>query len=136
VKPKPLDPDALRRAFAELLARIAYLEVAAGLFVDEADLETRKGDPTVHFVPNGWRGEEMKGKRFSLCPPQFLDHLAGALRSMAARPPKDPAKDYRAKNLEDAALARTWARVLRRRSATEALRKAAAEAASEAEFLT
>lgn len=134
---KPIDPDAMRHAFAELRERVAYVERAAGLFVDEADLQTRKGDPVVHFVPKGWRGdpEAMKGKRFSLCPPEFLDHLAGALRSMAARPPKDPEKDYRAKNLEDAALARTWARVLRRRAAAEQARAAASVPADD-EFLT
>lgn len=125
---KPFDVDAMRRAYAALLERVRYLEIAAGLFVDEDELTRPKGDPKVVFVPRGWRGdpEAMKGRRFSLCPPDFLEHLAGALRSMAARPPKDPAKDYRAKNLEDAALARTWARKLRRDAARAAQAKAAA----------
>ncbi len=136
---KPLDPDATRRAFAELRAqvrdlraRLEYAERAAGLFVPEEDLDRRGGDPVVKFVPRGWRGENVEGRRFSACPPEFLDHLAGALRSMSERPPKDPTKDFRAKNREDAAFARTWARVLRRRAAEEAA-KAAKEA--EGEFL-
>jgi len=102
---------------------LVALEIAAGIYVHEDDLYTRYGDPTVLFMPKGWAGEDCKGRRYSECPPEFLDHLAGALRSMSERAPKD-GKDFRDKNRREAAMARTWARVLRRRAAANAVRAA------------
>jgi hypothetical protein len=108
-----IDEDALRKAFAELQWRVAYLERATGLFVEEASLERPKGDPVVAFMPNGFRGPDCKGKRFSQCSPELLEALAGALQRMADAPA--PGKEqYSASNRRTAARARTWARRLRR----------------------
>ena len=122
--PKPINADAMRAAFAELRARVDYLERALGVFVDERDLS----DPKVAIEARGWpNAAAMKGKRFSQCPPDFLDHLAGALRSMSEREPKEGEKDFRQQNRKQAATARTWARRLRREAAAAARAQAAAE---------
>lgn len=114
--------DDLRRAFeriAELEATVtslrvqmAALERATGLFADEKDLLGRLGNPEVKFSPRAWQGDNCVGRKFSECPPEFLDMLAEALAWSAANP--KPGKERYAKyNATDAARARGWARRLR-----------------------
>lgn len=111
----PLDP--VRRAFAELRARIEHLEIATGCFVSEDTLDRPKGDPVVRFIPAGWKGsQDFKGQPFSKCPPALLEALAAALRAMAEAPAEGKEK-YAGHNRRTAALARTWARRLRRAGA-------------------
>lgn len=43
---------------------------------DDADLDSKWGDPVVKLAPRDWAGEDCKGRRFSECPPEFLDKLA------------------------------------------------------------
>lgn len=106
-----IDDDALRRAFADLRARLVHLEIASGLFVAEKELDTPKGNPIVRFKPRDWRGEDFKGKRFSECSPDFLETLAGTLSWMAAHPQAGKER-YAEGNRREAAIARSWARRL------------------------
>lgn len=121
---------------AALRRRVVYLEKVLELFVDERELEDNRNDPAVAIEARGWpNADDWKGKRFSECPPDFLDHLAGALRSMSEREPKEGARDFRKQNRRQSALARTWARVLRRRAAAEAARQAKEAAAADPDLI-
>lgn len=82
---------------AELRQRIEILERATGLFATDADLDGQYGDPSVRLNPKSWRGPSFIGKRFSQCPPEFLDAMAGYLK-------------YARGNGLDAKRARGWAR--------------------------
>lgn len=110
-----IDEAAFRRAYADLRARLAWLEVASGFFVPDEYLDTRKGDPVVPFMPQNWQGEDMKGKAFSLCSPELLDAIASMLWRMANKP-KPGKEEYSARNRRMSAVARTWARRLRRQA--------------------
>lgn len=114
--------DELRKAFDRiheleetvkaLLLRIGLLERATGLFADDKDLSGRFGNPEVKFSPRSWQGANCVGRRFSECPPEFLDMLAEALAWSAANP--KPGKErYSKYNATDATRARGWARRLR-----------------------
>lgn len=96
----------------QLLARLASLEAATGLFADDKDLASSKGDPTVKFVPRAWRGANMANRRYSQCSPEFLDVLAGFL-AWSADNPREGKEKYAANDRRDAARARSWARRVR-----------------------
>ncbi len=81
----------------------------------DRELDGDKGNPTVRFSPNAWKGEDMKGRSFSDCDPQFLDVLAEAMEYSGTHP-KSGKEQYAAGNLRDAALAVGWAN--RRRAGT------------------
>ncbi|HWL89085.1 MAG TPA: hypothetical protein VNO21_24955 [Polyangiaceae bacterium] len=75
----------------------------------EDDME----DPIVRFNPNSWKGDSYKLEPFSKCSPEFLEHLARALSTMALRN-KEMGKRYNGKptwpfTLQTAARARRWA---------------------------
>jgi hypothetical protein len=106
-----IDEAKLREAFTALQRRVTELEILCGLFVPERELDTPRGNPQVKFPPRGW-GDEWKGKRFSECPPDFLDALAESL-SYAAAHPKAGREKFAEWNKLDAARARSWARRLR-----------------------
>jgi len=77
----------------------------------EADLDSKYGDPEVRAkAPKDWTGEEQKGKRFSECPPTYLDLLAARFDYFAGRE-EDPTKARY--NRLDASRARGWAQRLR-----------------------
>lgn len=44
-----------------------------------------KFDPKVSFCPKNWKGEDLKGRKFSECPAKFLDILAHALVYIAGK---------------------------------------------------
>jgi hypothetical protein len=113
------DLDAVRKAFAALQARVAYLEKASQLFVDDASLDRHHGDPKVRFAPKSWRGPDFVGKTFSKCSPEFLESLAEALTWAANNPKPDKAK-YAEGNRTDAARCRSWARRIRAKAQTTA----------------
>jgi hypothetical protein len=95
---------------------------AAGRVATDGEMDGQRGNPEVRNNPKRWSGEDCKGRRFSECPPDFLDDLASLFDWMAdkddeagARGELDPrgyAKDGKWKRL-DAALARGWAKRLR-----------------------
>jgi hypothetical protein len=71
------------------------------------NLDSEHGDPIVKAKdPRDWTGEPMRGKKFSECPPAYLDMLADRYDYFAERE-EDPKKaGY---NRLDAARARGWA---------------------------
>lgn len=81
---------------------------------DDADLDSQWGNPSVFKDPPKWEGPSYAGAKFSDCPPDFLDTLAGFL---AWRARKCDEEGKTAKNgqpqsvylLRDAARARGWA---------------------------
>jgi hypothetical protein len=84
----------------------------------DQELMGRYGDQEVRFDPRDWIGPSLKGKKFSQCPPDYLDLLAKALdwfgekddRSGELTPKGRPKGDYKRR---DAALARGWAARMR-----------------------
>lgn len=107
-----MNEDAIRKAFAELRARVASLEAASGLFASDRDLDGQYGDPKIKFAPRDWRGSNYVGKPMSQCVPDFLEMLAESL-SYAADHPREGKEKYASFNRKDAARARSWARRLR-----------------------
>ena len=85
----------------------------------DADLDGKYGDPEVKAKdPRDWLGPTMKGRRFSECPPDYLDMVASRLDYFAERADEDgktatngkPVGHY---NRLDAARARGWAKRIR-----------------------
>lgn len=89
---------------------------------DDADLDSKYGNPKVKFMAKNWKGQDVTGWSFSDCPPEYLDMHAHMLDYFAKKDSANPekAKDaiWRAK---DAARARGWAERLRRQ-VTEAVK--------------
>jgi len=89
---------------------------------DDADLDSKYGNPKVKFMAKNWKGHDVTGWSFSDCPPEYLDMHAHMLDYFAKKDAANPekAKDaiWRAK---DAARARGWAERLRRQ-VTEAVK--------------
>lgn len=82
------------------------------------DLDGQHGDPIVKSKsPRNWTGDNMTGRRFSECPPEYLDQVADRLEHFAAGHEATPndaeaAKKARFERL-DAQRARGWAARLR-----------------------
>ena len=78
--------------------------------VDDADLDGKYGNPEVRMIPSKWHGQDFKGWKYSDCPPEFLDELAGMLDAISRKQAQDPAKaKYADWSAKDAARARAWA---------------------------
>jgi hypothetical protein len=84
---------------------------------DDADLDSKYGNPKVKFMAKNWKGQDVTGWNFSDCPPEYLDMHANMLDYFAKKDAANPekAKDaiWRAK---DAARARGWAERQRRQA--------------------
>lgn len=78
----------------------------------DADLDSQYGDPEVRVSKpiRGYVGESMKGRKFSECPPDYLDALASLFDWAATQESDEKTKGHK---LKDAARARGWARRLR-----------------------
>lgn len=109
--------DLLRSIDASLkhLVRLmAATMVVAPSVASDSELDSQYGDPKVNFNPRGWKGQSFKGRRYSQCPPEFLDALAEALDYFAGKADEKnevtdkgkPVGDFKRK---DAARARGWA---------------------------
>lgn len=69
------------------------------------------GDPIVRQKPpRDWTGDDMKGRHFSECPPDYLDLLAERFDYFASKEEDDTKQKY---NLLDARRARAWAARIR-----------------------
>lgn len=77
---------------------------------NDADLNSKYGDPEIRFTPHGWEGKNYKGCKMSQCPPDFLDLLAVAFDVFAERETDEKKRGWK---LKDASLARGWARRIR-----------------------
>jgi hypothetical protein len=81
------------------------------------DLDDKNGNPTTRFDPRDWKGPSHKGKRFSLCPPEYLELLAKAFDYFAEQESDEKKKRFK---LLDAARARGWAQRNRERARSTA----------------
>lgn len=86
---------------------------AAGPIASDADVDGERGNPVAKFDPKTWKGPTFRGKKYTECPADFLDHLAAALTSIAAKEDSEkklykgrPASGY---SRQAAARARRWA---------------------------
>ncbi len=83
----------------------------------EADLDGPHGDPEIRAKsPRDWTGESQQGKRFSQCPPEYLEMVADRLDYFAEQnaASDDPEAQKKANyNKKDAARARGWAARIR-----------------------
>ncbi len=83
----------------------------------DADLDGPHGDPEIRAKsPRDWVGESQQGKRFSQCPPEYLDLVAARLDYFAEQnaASDDPEQQKKAGyNRKDAARARGWAARIR-----------------------
>lgn len=84
----------------------------------DSDLDGKYGDPEIKAKdPRDWTGPTMKGRRFSECPPDYLDLLAQRFDYFADQAEAE-GKTYNGKpvapyNRKDAARARGWAARIR-----------------------
>jgi hypothetical protein len=86
---------------------------------DDVDLDGPYGDPIIKAAdPRDWHGDSQKGKRFSECPPGYLDLVASRLDYFAQQAEAEgrlttSGKPVAPFNRRDAARARGWAKRLR-----------------------
>lgn len=84
----------------------------------DRDLDGQHGDPLIKMKdPRDWTGEPMKGRRFSQCPPEYLDLLADRFDYFAQKA-EETNEQYNNKPVapmkrKDAARARGWAKRMR-----------------------
>lgn len=86
----------------------------AGMIAPDSDLDSKYGDPQVFGDPKFWQGPTMVGKRYSECPSDYLQQLAGLLEWKAGKSEEEgkttssgkPVAPYQR---QDAARARGWA---------------------------
>lgn len=107
--------------------RPAGSQASAGPTVaSDGELDSQYGNPEVKAKdPRDWTGDSMKGRRFSECPPSYLDLVADRLVYFAEQAeehmvdqqtPETERADLKKKahyNRKDAARARGWAARLR-----------------------
>lgn len=108
--PRVLVLEEMRKQTALLTQILAALKPAAPSVPDSL-LNGLHGDPVIRAKdPRDWTGELMTGRRFSECPPDYLDLLADRYEFFASREEDEKKKGY---NLTDAKRARGWAARLR-----------------------
>lgn len=82
----------------------------------DRDLDSQYGDPEVKAKdPRDWTGPTMRGRKFSQCPPEYLDMVAERLDYFCSTNPgatEDDQKKLKYQRL-DASRARGWAKRLR-----------------------
>ena len=114
----PTDPRV--EVITELRKQTALLEQIAlalctnaprSATVPDSLLSGQYGDPVVKAKdPRDWTGEPMKGRKFSECPPEYLDMLAERYDYFASKETDQVKSGYAVK---DAQRARGWAARLR-----------------------
>ena len=108
---------ALLRSIDQSLRILAKREPAAASG-PRLDLDGPYGNPTIKAKdPRDWGGDPMTGRKFSECPPEYLDLLADRYDYFATKA-EEPQKQKYAEL--DAARARGWAARLRSGWATPA----------------
>ena len=110
----------------EILAELCKMNVRAltassgggAELASDADLDSQYGDPEVKRDPKQWAGESMVGRRFSQCPPDYLETLAGFKDWQARKDDESGAVDDKGRPKshwakKDAARARGWGKRVR-----------------------
>ena len=106
------------------MAPHALHEAAAPTVADDADLDSEWGNPTVRKNPPRWQGQDCAGLKYSDCPPDFLDTLAGLLDWQAGKADEknETANNGKPRSLylrKDAARARGHAARIRAKAASK-----------------
>lgn len=84
----------------------------------DAELDGERGDPIVKWDPKyGWDGPSYAGSRFSECPADYLEVVAQARESSAAKKTDSQKADW---DRQEAACARGWARRNRAKALADA----------------
>lgn len=102
--------DSSLKDIARSLVKAAPAEVA-----DDRELDSQYGDPVVKFTPRDWTGDDYRDRRFSECPPDFLEMVANAFDYFAKKAEEADEKTSTGKPVavykrKDAARARGWAK--------------------------
>ena len=105
--------DSALKVIVEMVVRNAPKPVA-----DDADLDSKWGDPELRFTPRDWSGADFKGRHFSECPAELLEMAAEtfdyfARQSEAKNELTDKGKPVAQYKRMDAARARGWAKRVR-----------------------
>lgn len=98
------------------ISRAGKPDATAGGTASDRDLDGPYGDPEVKARdPRDWTGPTMKGRRFSECPPEYLDMVAERLDYFSLTNKGETEEDQKKLkfNKLDAARARGWAKRLR-----------------------
>jgi hypothetical protein len=110
--------DAIRKQ-NDLLVRLVSAAAgggttSGGAVASDADLQGQHGDPQIKMRVRDWTGPDMKGKRASQCPPEFLDLYSDLLEWAAGKEETDPEKKrYAPLTRKDAARCRAWSQRIR-----------------------
>lgn len=105
--------------FASQSVKQAGASSGQGAIAPDRDLDGKWGDPEVKAKdPRDWTGPTMKGRRFSECPPEYLDLVADRLEYFAEQAEAEGKTTSNGKpvapfNRADAARARGWAKRIR-----------------------
>jgi hypothetical protein len=110
-------------------ARPAGKAGASGVVADDADLDSKWGDPEIKRSPPRWSGPNYDGRRFSEADPAFLDAMAGFLDWKAGKAEEENKVSASGNPVaplirKDAARARGWAARLRAGTPAAAPREA------------
>lgn len=110
----------LRSIDASLKALVARGGVAAeqagATVASDRDLDSQYGDPEVKAKdPRDWTGAPMRGRKFSQCPPEYLDMVAERLDYFCSQNTGATEEDQKKLKYQrlDAARARGWAKRIR-----------------------
>jgi len=112
-----MNDETLRRIEQKLDECLKYLRLQptatttyAQKTVDDSDLDSKYGNPTVRIMAKDWHGPDYVGWTFSDCPADYLDMHAKMLDAFAKKQASDPVKaKYADWSAKDAARARGWA---------------------------
>lgn len=102
-----------------LLQLVAAKRADAAAVAPDSDLDGKWGDPVIKAKdPRDWTGAPMQGRKFSECPPEYLDLLADRFDYFAEQAElenkvTDKGKPVAPYNRKDAARARGWAKRIR-----------------------
>lgn len=110
--------------------RAAGVSSASGRVASDGEIDDPEwGDKEIRKDPPKWKGASFKGERWSTCPPEYLDALAGFLDWAAGKKrseaetatgeEKSKAIKYAGYDETDAAKVRAWAKRLRERPADD-----------------
>jgi hypothetical protein len=119
--------DAIMVRLSAIEARLAALESrpaqsagrGPGAVADDRELDSDKGNPTIRRDPKRWLsngGASFVGARYSECPADYLDEVAGFCEWAASKDEAkgtDEGRKYADYGRRDAARARGWAARIR-----------------------
>jgi hypothetical protein len=108
----------LKQLVSIAMAKRGGATSADGGVATDRELDSQYGNPTVKFDPKDWHGDSYKGAKFSSCPADYLDLLAGAFDYFAEKAERTGEKTDKGKPVaefkrKDARLARGWAKRVR-----------------------